>query len=611
MRKHRLNSPSDDFMDSSLERDTSKKSTMSYSAAIRALYPYVKPHRKSFIYLYVCIVFAVAAELIQPLLVMVAIDDYLMLGDTNFGIIALLCSAYLGLACINLIFSYLQNNVLQRAGQGIVGNIRKDLFLHISKQSMAYFDKVPRGSLITHVSSDTEAINQFFSQVLLSIFRDGLTLICILLLMFQLDATLALYSLLVIPILVAIAILFRGYMLATYQIARTSYSRLISFIAENLAGMNLIQSFHQAKVQQTQFMDRNRTYLKANLREVRTMVLFNRTYDIVGNLAIAILVWLGGRAVLDTTINFGILYAFIIYMRMFFQPISSITQQWNMLQAAMVSIHRIWSIFSIAPSVTEAKETMDIDIRDVKGKIDFANVQFGYTVNIPVIHHLNVNIQPGEMVGIVGTTGAGKSSLISLLCRFYDVTQGSVCIDGIDIRTIPQATLHRMIGLVQQEPYIYSGNIIDNIRMFDDTISRETVMHACARVGATSLIEQLKDGYDTMLSEQGSGLSAGERQLISFARIMVFQPKILILDEATANVDSHTEQFIQSALHIAAEGRTTIVIAHRLSTIVQADRILVMRSGEIVEEGTHTELIAKQGYYAQLHRHSLGKGSII
>lgn len=577
------------------------------TSAIGALLPYVKPHRKTFILLFFCIVLAVSAELLQPYLFKIAIDDHLMIGNTDFSILVIICIIYLGLSVTNLIFSYLQNNLLQKAGQSIVGRIRKDLFLHISRQSMSYFDRIPSGSLITHVSSDTEALNQFFNQVLLSLMRDGMTLIFIIVLMFQLDVHLTLYCLILLPIIAFIAIAFRSYMRKTYQLARASLSRLISFVAENLAGMNLIQAFHQEKEQQSQFTDRNKNYLKANLREIRTNVLFNRSFDILGNLAMAFVVWLGGNAVLNRSMDFGVLYAFITYIRMFFQPINTITQQWNVLQSATVSIQRIWGIFGTTPEVLDVKEPVDISLDQIKGQIDFNHIQFCYQEGTPVIHDLDLHIQPGEMIGIVGTTGAGKSSLISLLCRFYDVKKGSVTIDGIDIRNIRQASLHRLIGLVQQEPYLYSGSIVDNVRMFDETITREAVIQACEFVGANQLIERLKDGYDTRLSERGSGLSAGERQMISFARIIVFQPKVLILDEATANLDSHTEQLIQTALQIVSEGRTTMVIAHRLSTIMQADRILVMRDGAIVEEGNHMELLGLQGYYEQLYRHSQGQ----
>lgn len=597
----------DHSMYSSLEKDPSSNRRLKYRSAFGALLPYVKPHRRTFVLLFGCIFLAVCAELLQPYLFKIVIDDHLWIGNTDFSFLVIICMIYLGLSITNLFFSYLQTNLLQKAGQSIVGRIRKDLFLHISKQSMSYFDRVPSGSLITHVSSDTEALNQFFNQVLLSLLRDSMTLIFIIILMFQLDFNLTLYCLVLLPIIACIAIAFRSYMRKTYQLARTSLSRLISFVAENLAGMNLIQAFHQEKEQQSQFTDRNRSYLRANLREIRTNVLFNRSFDILGNLAMAFVVWLGGYAVLNRSMEFGVLFAFITYIRMFFQPINTITQQWNMLQSATVSIQRIWSIFSITPEVMDVKKPMNISLDQIQGQIDFNHIQFAYQDGTPVIHDLDLHIQPGEMIGIVGTTGAGKSSLISLLCRFYDVKKGSVTIDGIDIRNIRQATLHRLIGLVQQEPYLYSGTIVDNVRMFDESISREAVIQACEFVGANQLIERLKEGYDTRLSERGSGLSAGERQLISFARIIVFQPKILILDEATANLDSHTEQLIQAALHVVSEGRTSLVIAHRLSTIMQADRILVMRDGAIVEEGNHTELLELQGYYEQLYLHSQGQ----
>lgn len=579
-----------------------------YKSAFRVLLGYAKPHRVTFALMVVCALLAIAADLFQPFLVKIAIDDHLMSGDTNYGTLVVISAVYLGLSLSSLLFTYLQNNLLQHAGQSIVAKIRKELFEHISKQSMSYFDRVPSGSLITHVSSDTETLNQLFNQVLLSLVRDGMTLVFIIVMMFQLDVKLTLYCLILLPIIALIAIAFRSYMRKTYQLARTNLSRLVAFVAENLAGMNLIQAFHQEQEQQAQFTDKNRTYYRSNLREIRTNVLFNRSFDMLGHLSVAFVVWLGGIAVVDKAIEFGVLYAFITYIRLFFQPINTITQQWNTLQSATVSVNRIWSIFSVQPEVTDAVKPTDVDLASVRGRIDFNRVHFAYQEGIPVLRDVELHIRPGEMIGIVGTTGAGKSSLIGLLCRFYDVTRGSVKIDGTDIRDIPQATLHRIVGLVQQEPYLYSGSIVDNVRLFDESITREAVIEACTFVGADAIIRRMKDGYDTRLSERGSGLSAGERQLISFARIIVFQPKILILDEATANLDSHTEQLIQSALHVVSQGRTTLVIAHRLSTIMQADRIVVMRQGEIVEEGDHRELLELHGYYEQLYLHSQSSG---
>ncbi|SEB54551.1 ATP-binding cassette, subfamily B [Paenibacillus sp. GP183] len=579
-------------------------------AAFRSVLGYMKPFRWTFVSVFFCTVLAIAADLLQPYLVKIAIDDNLLAGKNDLPGLFIICGIYFALSIIGFIFSYLQSNLLQYAGQSIVGRIRKDLFAHITKLPMSFFDRFSNGSLVTHVSGDTETINQFFNQVLLSLMRDGMTLLFIIILMFHLDSTLALYSMLLIPIIAFIAFAFRSYMRKTYQISRANLSRLIAFVAENLAGMNIIQSFHQEKKQEQYFTDRNQIYLKSNLREIRTNVLFNRSFDILGNLSIAFVTWLGGMAVFHHTMEFGVLYAFITYIRQFFQPINAITQQWNTLQSSTVAMERIWRLFSIKSEIQESAAPQEIDLKKVKGKLDYQHVEFGYSPESTVIHDLDLHISAGEMIGIVGTTGAGKSSLMSLLCRFYDVREGSILIDGTDIRDIPQQTLQRMIGLVQQEPFLYSGSIIDNVRLFDSSISREEVIEACKFVGADALIQRMKAGYDTHLSERGSGLSAGERQLISFARIVVCKPSILILDEATANLDSHTEQLIQSALQLVAKGRTTLVIAHRLSTIMQADRILVMKQGRIVEQGTHGELLAVDGYYRQLYEHSQGKAEV-
>jgi len=587
--------------------DLGKQPKPRYRSAFRVLGSYAGVHRITFALVVICTLIAIAAELFQPYLVKVAIDDNLMTGNKEYGNLLLICIIYFGLSISGLLFTYLQNNLLQYAGQSIVAKIRKQLFEHITKLSMSYFDKTPSGSMITHISSDTEALNQFFNQVLLTLLRDGLTLIFILVMMFQLNATLGAYCLVLLPLIAFIAIAFRSFMRNTYQLARTRLSRLVSFVAENLSGMHLIQAFHQQKAQAEQFNERNDTYYKANIREIRTMVMFNRSFDLLNNLTIAFVIWIGGKAVLGQTLQFGVLYAFITYIRQFFQPINAITQQWNMLQSASVAVNRIWGVFDIRPDIADRPEPFLVDRESVQGRIDFNDIIFGYEGGSPVIRGLDLHIRPGEMIGIVGTTGAGKSSLISLLCRFYDVQEGSILIDGIDIRDLPQAELHRIVGLVQQEPYLYTGSIIDNVRMFDETISPDTVIRACEFVGADPLIRRMKDGYNTKLFERGSGLSAGERQLLSFARIIVFRPRIIILDEATANLDSQTEQLIQQALQSVSEGRTTLVIAHRLSTIMQADRIIVMRHGGIIEEGTHTELLEMRGYYEELYRHSQGE----
>jgi len=574
--------------------------------AIRALLAYARPHRRKFLFGFLCTFLAIAADLLQPVIVKTAIDDTIPLGASGIPALVGLGAAYALLAILGFAFAYLQSNLLQRAGQAIVAQLRKDLFRHITSQSMSFFDRHPIGSLVTNESSDTETISQFFTQVLLSLVRDGLMIVMIIGFMFWLDAELALYALILIPVIGAISLLFRRMLRRAYHRSRAQLSRLIAFTAENLSGMSLIQAFHQEEEQNRRFTESNRTYLRENLREVRATLLFNRTLELLGFAAAAAAVWLGGYAVLNQKFEFGVLYAFITYIRQFFQPINQLTQQWNTLQSTIVSMERLWRIFSVEPEVRdpEPETASSLSPEKVRGRVDFNRVRFSYIVGREVLHGLDLHIRPGEFVGIAGVTGAGKSSLVSLLARFYDVDQGSVEIDGVDIRRLPQDTLHRIVGLVQQEPFLYSGTIVDNVRLFREEIGREQVIEACRFVGAHEMIMRLRDGYDTRLSERGSGLSAGERQLISFARIIVFQPKILILDEATANLDSHTERLVQQALDRVARGRTTLVIAHRLSTIRHADRIIVMRDGRIVEEGDHDSLLAAGGYYAELYRHS-------
>ncbi|PQP83005.1 ABC transporter ATP-binding protein [Paenibacillus sp. PCH8] len=578
--------------------------------SFKAMMAYAKPHKWTFTGIFFCSLLGISADLLQPYLVKIAIDDHLAIGQTSPLFLVQLAAIFLGLAIISFIFTYIQNNLLQHVGQNIVSRIRKDLFRHISKMSMSFFDRFHIGSLVTNVSSDTETISSFFTQVLLSLIRDGMMLVLIIVFMFQLDPVLASYSLIVLPVIAVVAVLFRSRLRTAYQNARTRLSRLIAFTAENLSGMFLIQAFHQEEEQKKRFSEQNALHLEANITQARSNVIFNRTFDILGNAALVMMVWLGGRAVLGESLQVGVLYAFISYIRQFFQPINQITMQWNTFQSTTVSMDRIWNILNTQPEVADPKpeQTSSLEPRHVMGQIDFNDVSFGYRADRPLIQQLNLHLYPGEMVGIVGTTGAGKSTLISLLNRFYDVDKGSIEIDGTDIRQLPQAKLHRIVGLIQQEPFLFSGSIIDNVRMFREDITSEQAMEACRFVGAHAMITRLPKGYDTHLSERGSGLSAGERQLISFARIVVFQPRVLILDEATANLDSHTEQLVQKALESVSQGRTTIVIAHRLSTVMHADRILVMENGEIVEEGTHHKLIEAQGVYADLYTHARDAG---
>ncbi len=416
------------------EPDQSKRTSF------KAMMAYAKPHRLTFLGIFLCSLLGISADLLQPYLVKIAIDDHLAIGQTSVAFLVQLAAIYLGLAVISFVFTYVQNNLLQHVGQNIVSRIRKDLFRHISKMSMSFFDRFHIGSLVTNVSSDTETISSFFTQVLLSLIRDGMMLVLIIFFMFQLDPVLAGYSLLVLPIIAIVAVLFRSRLRKAYQNARTRLSRLIAFTAENLSGMFLIQAFHQEEEQKKRFSEKNQDHLEANITQARSNVIFNRTFDILGNAALVMMVWLGGRAVLGESLQVGVLYAFISYIRQFFQPINQITMQWNTFQSTTVSMDRIWKILSTRPEVADPKlqDAHTLEPQHVMGQVDFNDVSFGYRPDRPLIEHLNLHLYPGEMVGIVGTTGAGKSTLISLLNRFYDVQAGRIEIDGTDIRRIPK-----------------------------------------------------------------------------------------------------------------------------------------------------------------------------
>ena len=388
-----------------------------YISTFRALSGYMKEHRLTFAGFIGCTLIAISAELLQPYLMKIAIDDNLMVGKNDYRSLMFICGIYFSLSLLSMMFTYLQNNLLQKRAEHCSKHSQTAVCPYLQAVDVVFRQGAERQldyACIQRYRSDQPV----FNQVLLSLFRDGFTLIFILVMMFQLDVTLTLYCLILLPIIAGIAIAFRRYMRHTYQMARTRLSRLVAFVAENLSGMNLIQVFHQQKEQEKQFEERNDSYFKANIREIRTNVLFNRSYEILNNLAIAFVTWLGGQAVLGTTLEFGVLYAFITYIRLFFQPINTITQQWNTLQSATVAINRIWSLLAIQPEVTDRRMPEAMEKSKVQGRVDFDRVTFGYEGGAPVIQDLDLHIKPGEMIGIVGTTGAGKSSLISLLCRF-------------------------------------------------------------------------------------------------------------------------------------------------------------------------------------------------
>ncbi|WP_051344315.1 ABC transporter ATP-binding protein [Alicyclobacillus herbarius] len=572
--------------------------------SLTRLLPYARPYIWNFLAVVALVVIFNTTSVLQPYLVKIAIDSDISVAHPNLHGVFVISLVYIGVVAVGVVANYLQILLLQYTGQSVIQRIRQDLFEHIERQSMAFFDERALGRLVTNVSSDTETVSQFFTQFFLSLIRDGLSIVMIVVAMFQLNARIALECMVVIPVIFAISMLFRRRLRQRYQTTRTRLSNIVAFLAENLAGMRIIQIFRQESRQAQAFAELNGLHYRANVAEYRLSVMFNRSLELFGNVAVALMAWVGGTAVLHHAIPFGTLYAFISYIRQFFQPINSITQQWNTLQSSMVAAERIGGVLRVEPTITDPPKPTVIEPTSVRGRVEFDHVWFGYRPDRPVLKDIHFTAEPGQFIGIVGPTGAGKSSIMSLLVRFYDPSSGSIRIDGMDIQRLRQTDLHRLVGMVQQDVYLFTGSVFDNIRLFREDIGEEDVVRAARAVGADTVIERLPEGYHTRLFAKGANLSMGERQLISFARIVALNPKVLILDEATANLDSRTEALVQRGLTAVAKDRTTLVIAHRLSTIRHADQILVLDQGRIVERGSHDELLRLGGHYADLHRKS-------
>lgn len=575
---------------------------VSAASTWNTLSPYLRRFRSRFVLVSLLIIAVVCVDLIQPWLVKIAIDRYLAVPVPDEDAVLLIAGGYLGVVLLSFLLAYFQEILLQDAGQSIVREIRIDLFRHIQTLALRYFDQNSAGRIITNVVSDTEALNNLFTQFLSQTLRGLLSLVLIMGCMIRLDLKVALYCFLLIPLIAAIAVFFQQRMRAINAEVRSRLGSAIGFLAENLRGMAIIQIFHQEAKQQRRFDDQNRLLVQATIKENCYFLLFFNVTELLGDLGIAALLWFGGQSVLAGSISFGVLYAFVSYIRRFFQPINTLSQQMNTLQASLVATERIAATLREEPDIREADDAVSPAIT---GEVVFEQAFLAYRPDLTVLNGISLSIRPGERVGFVGATGAGKTSLMNLVTRFYDTTGGRVLIDGIDVRRWSLDSLRSGIGIVQQDVTLFSGSVTDNIRFFREDIPEERVRQACRLVGAEPFIFRLSAGYDTQLSERAATLSAGERQLLSFARVLVFDPRILILDEATASLDSRTEEILQQAIHRVAAGRTLLVIAHRLATIQEMDRIVVLEQGTIVETGRHDELLARQGQYWQLHQAGL------
>ncbi|HHY32777.1 MAG TPA: ABC transporter ATP-binding protein [Firmicutes bacterium] len=510
-----------------------------------------------------------------------------------------LALALLGAMILGFVLNYAQVYILQYTGQKIIFNMRVEIFRHLQELSLSFFDKNPVGRLVTRVTNDTEALNEMYTSVLVNLFKDLFLLVGIIVVMLRMNLELALVSLSTVPIIIGVTVLFRAKAREAYRLVRTRLARINATLAENISGMRIIQIFGRERKKYEEFDSINRDYLAANMRELQVYAIFRPAMDLVSSLALALLVWYGGGRVLAGRLEFGVLYAFINYVQQFFRPIEDLTDKYNIMQSAMAASERIFMLLD-----TDAREpdpAKPASLGRPRGSIEFQNVWFAYNGEDWVLKDVSFKVEPGETCAFVGATGAGKTSIISLIGRMYEISRGRILIDGVDIRDIPRRELRRYIGVVQQDVFLFTGDIESNIRLNNTEISESDVQEAARHVNADAFIRRLPGGYRAEVKERGVTLSAGQRQLLAFARALAFDPAILVLDEATANIDTETEALIQDALARLVRGRTTLVVAHRLSTIQNADKIVVIHKGRVREIGTHQELLAKRGIYYQLY----------
>lgn len=529
----------------------------------------------------------------------VPMAEYKAYRDKDFKAINKLSLYFLLTIILTFVLDYLQTMSITIASQKMIYSMRTEVYDHIISRSLSFFDRNAIGRLTTRLTNDIEAISEMYSDVMITLFKDIFMLAGIMLFMVSMDLKLSLLSFITLPFIFAISIFFRGKIRKILALSRKKLSLINSKLSENISGMRLIHIFGKENKINREFDEANADYRNTMLRRVKIFSIYRPSIDIIRNIAIASLIYFGAKEVLNETMYFGMLYLFIDYLKKFFMPIMDLTEKYNITQSAMVSAERVFAILDDKNEIQNPENPLPFD--DIQGEIEFRNVSFSYIEGEPVLKNISFKIKKGESVALVGPTGSGKTSIISLLTRFYEIDEGEILIDGININDVRKEDLRKNIGVVLQDVFLFSGTIRDNIKLNKD-ISDEEIIKISKYVNADSFIQKLPGKYDEPVMERASTLSSGQRQLLSFARTLVYEPKILVLDEATANIDTETELLIQDAVKKLIKGRTSIAIAHRLSTIQHVDKILVIKNGTIREEGTHQELLDKKGLYYDLYR---------
>ncbi len=574
--------------------------------ALLRMIGYMKPHKKAIFLCFALVICVTVLELIRPQLIGNAIDNYIT-GNYAPGeqveerFLGILKSAgmYIGVLILLFICNRVVYLTLQKTGQSIIYAIRNEVFEHVEKLSMRFFDTTPVGKIVTRVTNDVEAINDLYSNIMVNLFRNSIKIVGLAAVMLSMNVRIALFGFIMIPIVITLTYVFRKIARRAYSVVKTKVTALNTFLSEHLSGMKLIQIFNQEERKYQSFRKQSGDLYQAGFKELMINAIFRPCIYMTSVIALAIVLGTGSRGVLTGAITIGMLYEFVQYINSFFEPVQDLAEQLTTLQSAVASAEKIFTLLDTKPIVNDPEQPKVLP--SVRGEITFENVWFAYNDVDYVLRDVSFSIKPGQKVAFVGATGAGKSSILHLIGRYYDVQRGSIKMDGVDIRLLSREQIRRAIGQVQQDVFIFTGDIASNIRLRNEEITDEQVQEAAIHVNANRFIDKLHKGYQERVSERGSTFSAGQRQLLSFARTLAYDPTILILDEATANIDTETEQWIQDALQKLMQGRTTIMVAHRLSTIQHADKIIVMHKGKIREEGTHQELLEKGGIYKKLY----------
>ena len=577
--------------------------TMKDSDILKRSFQYIKPHLPKFLlsFLLMCVIVGVQAYV--PILVKNVTG--LIMKEEGFVYNSLLIMAVSYFGCIlgSLLFVYLNTMLLQKTGQKIVYQLRQEVFEHIESLSIAQINSTPVGKFVTRVTSDTSAVNDLYTNILINLLKNIISVIVYAVMLFTLDWRIASVLMIFVPVIGILTYIFRRMSRKAYRNVRNNISAMNAFLSENLSGMKITQIFNQEKRKEEEFDECNNKLKKAQEKQVLVFAIFRPIMFVLYILAEMLVFYLGFRRIglsTELAISFEVVYALYMYVSRFFQPIQSIADQFNGLQRCFAASERLFLLLDTKPDLEDEEDSIELEY--VKGEIEFKNVWFAYKEGEWILKDVSFKVNPKETVAFVGATGAGKTTILSLIVRNYEIQKGQILIDGVDIKKIKINSLRKHIGQMLQDVFLFSGTIKSNISLRDESIDDESIKEACKYVGADTFIDKLEKGYDYQIQERGSNFSSGQRQLISFARTIVHKPQIMILDEATSNIDTETEKLIQSSLEKMMNIGTMLIVAHRLSTIQHADKIIVLQKGQVLESGNHQELLKKKGYYYNLYR---------